>query len=81
MLASLKKQQTVITRSREISDAALKASYLIANEIALAAKPFSEGEFVKTCVLKAAAIVCPEKRQAFENISLNTVEHSCRQDF
>ena len=36
---------------------------------------FSDGDFVKTCMLKAAEIVCPEKRQAFENISLtrNTV--------
>ena len=53
----------------------MKASYLIANEIALGSKPFSEGEFVKTCMLKAAEIVCPEKRQAFANISLtrNTV--------
>ena len=55
----------------------MKASYLnlIANDIALASKPFCEGEFVKTCILKAAEIVCPEKRQVFANISLtrNTV--------
>ena len=51
---------------REISDAAVKASYLITNEIVLASKPFSDGDFVKTCMLKAAEIVCPENRQAFE---------------
>ncbi|KAL4006188.1 mitochondrial carrier [Sarotherodon galilaeus] len=75
LLAGLKKQQSVFTHSRDISDAAVKASYLIANEIALALKPFSEGEFVKTCMMKASEIVCPEKRQAFANISLtrNTV--------
>ena len=75
LLANLKKQQSVFTRSREVSDAAVKASYLIANEIASASKPYCEGEFVKTCMLKAAEIVCPEKRQAFANISLtrNTV--------
>uniref|UniRef100_I3J839 SPIN-DOC-like zinc-finger domain-containing protein n=1 Tax=Oreochromis niloticus TaxID=8128 RepID=I3J839_ORENI len=75
LLAGLKKQQCVFTHSRDISDAAVKASYLIANEIALASKPFSEGEFVKTCMMKASEIVCPEKRQAFANISLtrNTV--------
>ena len=60
----------MFTRSREISDAAVKASYIIANEIAVASKPFIEGEFVKTCMLKAAEIVCPEKHQAFANISL-----------
>ncbi|XP_037787433.1 general transcription factor II-I repeat domain-containing protein 2-like [Penaeus monodon] len=75
LLTALKKQQFVFSRSREISDAAVKASYLIANKIGLASKPFSEGEFVKTYMLKAAETVCPEKHQAFANISLtrNTV--------
>ena len=34
LLAGLKKQQSVFTHSQEISDAAVKASYLIGNEIA-----------------------------------------------
>ena len=70
LLAGLKKQQSVITRSWDISDAAVKASYLIANDIALTSKQFNEGEFVKTCMPKAAEIVCPEKHQAFANIIL-----------
>lgn len=75
LLAGLRKQQSVFTRSREVSDAAVKASYVIASQIALASKPYCEGDFVKNCMLKAAEIVCPEKRQAFANISLtrNTV--------
>lgn len=75
MLVGLRKQQSVFTQSREVSDAAVKASYVIASQVALASKPYSEGEFVKNCMLKAAEIVCPEKRQAFANISLtrNTV--------
>lgn len=75
LLSSLKKQQSVFTHSRDISDAAVKASYLIAKEIVVASKPFSEGEFIKTCMVKAAEIVCPEKQQAFVNISLtrNTI--------
>ncbi|KAI3356196.1 hypothetical protein L3Q82_017178, partial [Scortum barcoo] len=43
LLASLKKQQSVFTQSQEISDAAVKASYLIANETASASKPYCEG--------------------------------------
>lgn len=72
---SLRKQQSVFSKSRETHDAAVKASYIIASEIAAASKTFSEGEFVKTCMLKAAELVCPEKRQALANISLsrNTV--------
>lgn len=49
----------------------MKASYVIAWEIAKASKPFSEGAFVKTCMLKAAELVCPDKRQALANISLS----------
>ena len=51
----------------------MKASYRIAHEIVQASKPFFDGDFVKTCMLKAA--VFPEKRSAFANISLsrNTV--------
>ena len=75
LIAGLKKQQSVFTSGRDTSAAAVKASYLTANDIALASKPCSEGEFVKTCILKAAEIVCSEKLQAFANISLtrNTV--------
>ncbi|XP_066953326.1 general transcription factor II-I repeat domain-containing protein 2A-like [Macrobrachium rosenbergii] len=75
LLTGLKKRQSAFTRSREVSDAAVKASYLIANELVQASKPFSDGEFVKTCMLKAAEVVCPEERPAFANISVsrNTV--------
>ena len=75
LLEGLKKQQSVFNSSREISDAAVKARYLIANEIEVASKPCTEGEFVKKCILRAAELVCPGKRQAFANISLtrNTV--------
>lgn len=77
LLAALKKQQSVFTRSWEVSDAAVKASYPFTHGIALASKPFSEGEFVKTCFIKATETVCPEKRQALANISVtrNTVAH------
>lgn len=50
---------------------AVKASYVLAWEIAKASKPFSEGEFVRTCMLKAAELVCPENRNAYANISLS----------
>lgn len=49
----------------------MKASYIIAWEIAKASKPFSEGAFVKTCMLKAAELVCPDKQQDLANISLS----------
>ncbi|KAI3377191.1 hypothetical protein L3Q82_009102 [Scortum barcoo] len=55
--------------------AAVEASYMVSEMIAKAGKPFTEGEFVKKCILQAASIVCPEKKGQFSNISLsaNTV--------
>jgi len=61
LIAGLKKQQSVFTSRPDISAADVKASYLIANDIALASKPYCESEIVKTCILKAAEIVCSEK--------------------
>ena len=61
MITGLKKQQSVFTSCRDISAAAVNVSYLIANNITLASKTYCEGEFVKTCILKAAEIVCSEK--------------------
>jgi len=61
LIVGLKKQQSVFISSRDRSTAAVKATYLIANDMALASKPYCEGEFVKTCTLKAAEIVCPGK--------------------
>ncbi|XP_060797973.1 general transcription factor II-I repeat domain-containing protein 2B-like [Neoarius graeffei] len=71
LASNLQKQQAAFSKSRETHEGAVKASYIIAWEIAKVSKPFSEGAFVKTCMLKAADLVCPEKRQAFANISLS----------
>jgi len=43
LIAGLKKQKSVFTSSRDISAAALMASNLIANDIALASTPCCEG--------------------------------------
>ena len=41
----------------------------------MSSKPFLEGDFIKKCLLLASEYICPEKRQAFTNISLtrNTI--------
>ncbi len=51
VLAGLKKQWSIFSRSKEVSDAAVKASYPIANEKASASKSYSDCQFVKTCML------------------------------
>jgi hypothetical protein len=50
---------------------AIKASYLISHKIALYSKPFSDGEFIKECMLSICKVICPEKTQSFINIPLS----------
>uniref|UniRef100_A0A8K9WVF7 SPIN-DOC-like zinc-finger domain-containing protein n=1 Tax=Oncorhynchus mykiss TaxID=8022 RepID=A0A8K9WVF7_ONCMY len=48
-----------------------KASFILAEEIAKSARPFTEGDFIKNCMIKVCDEVCPEKRQLFLNVSLS----------
>src|SRR4029434_10782661 len=72
---SLVSQQTVFVKAKSQSEAAVKASFIVVAQIAKVSRPFTEGEFVKNCMIKVCDIVCPDKRQAFLNVSLsrNTV--------
>lgn len=69
------KQRELFRKASKTCDDAVRASFVLAELIAKSSKPFTEGQFIKECMVKAAEIVCPDKRQAFENISLsaNTV--------
>ncbi len=78
---SLKSQQAMFTKAKSQSMAAVKASLIVAEEVAKSARPFTEGEFVKHCMIKVCDAVCPEKRQLFLNVSLtrNTVAERVQQ--
>ncbi|XP_075423872.1 general transcription factor II-I repeat domain-containing protein 2-like [Ascaphus truei] len=71
----LKKQQFMFTKVSQESEAAVHASYVLSELIAKHSKPFTEGDFIKECLIKAAEIVCPASVKAFQVISLsrNTV--------
>ena len=75
MKRSLVSQQTMFVKAQIQSDSAVKASFIVAEEIAKSTRPFTEGEFLKNCLLKVCDVVCPDKRHAFLNVSLsrNTV--------
>ncbi|KAA8587794.1 hypothetical protein FQN60_016656, partial [Etheostoma spectabile] len=53
------------------STAAVKASFIVAEEIANASKSFSEGAFLKQYMLKVCEQVCPDQLQTFQNVSLS----------
>lgn len=71
----------MFTKAKSQSEAAVKASFIVAAEVAKSARLFTEGEFVKNCIMKVYDVVCPDKRQAFSNVSLrrNTVADCVRQ--
>ncbi len=75
MAASLQAQQQFFFRANKIQENATTASYEVAKLIAQHGKPFSDGGFIKQCLIKVTEIMCPEKVQDFNNVSLsrNTV--------
>lgn len=68
--ANLASQQQLFTGARDANENSTKASYEVSALIAKQSKPFSEGKFIKDCVMKAVDNICPEKKQDFENMCL-----------
>ncbi|XP_045678765.1 general transcription factor II-I repeat domain-containing protein 2-like isoform X1 [Phyllostomus hastatus] len=77
----LQSQQNVLTRTIAKNDAAVKASFIVAEEIARASKCFSEGAFFKQRMLKVCEQVCPDQIQTFKNVSLsrNTIANRVKE--
>ena len=75
MAASLQAQQHFFFRANKIQENATAASYEVVKLIAQHGKPFSDGDFIKQCLIKVTEVMCPEKVQDFNNVSLsrNTV--------
>lgn len=71
LLAKLQTQQGLFSQLYTARDAAVRTSYVISHKIARKSKSFSDGEFVKECLLDSASLICPEKKGAFENVSLS----------
>ncbi|KAG6922308.1 GTF2I repeat domain containing 2B [Chelydra serpentina] len=46
--------------------------------IAKSSRPFTEGLFVKECLMKASEILCPDRKKVFEGISLSANTVACR---
>ncbi|XP_055789483.1 general transcription factor II-I repeat domain-containing protein 2-like [Salvelinus fontinalis] len=70
LAANLQSQQNFFHRQTAIQESSTKASYLLAFKLAKASKPFSEGEFLKECMVETAGLLCPESKAKFEKISL-----------
>lgn len=71
LLAKLQRQQGFFTKLHSSRDAAVRTSFVISHKIARNSKPFSDGEFVKECLVDSATLICPEKKKAFANVPLS----------
>ena len=63
MLAKLQKQQGIFTKLSTSRDGAIKTSFVISHKITKNSKPFSDGEFIKECLVDSAALICREKKK------------------
>ena len=70
-MKSLGKEQQFFRVFDNESAKVTNVSFQISREIAASGKCFTEGEFVKKCMLLAVSELCPEKMRMFQNISLS----------
>lgn len=67
----LAKQQGVFAQKKKESECATFASYKVARLIARSARPFTDGDFVKDCLMEICEAVCKEKKDVFTNVPLS----------
>ncbi|KAM3850152.1 general transcription factor II-I repeat domain-containing protein 2A-like [Diretmus argenteus] len=70
-MVKLQTQQGLFTKLHTPRDAAVRTSFVISHKIARNVKAFSDGEFIKEYLLDSVALICPEKKATFENVSLS----------
>lgn len=68
---SLTNQSSLFTKHNTEAVNNTRASYAVSKLVAENMKPFTDGEFVKKCLMTVVEIVCPEKKALFSNISLS----------
>lgn len=68
---SLEKQSSMFQKGNIESENNTRASYEVSRLIAENMKPFTDGDFVKKCLIAVVDIVCPEKKNLFSNVSLS----------
>ncbi|CAK8679888.1 unnamed protein product [Clavelina lepadiformis] len=61
----LKIQRLMIRKMHSDSEKAVRCSYLIALRIAKSMKPYSDGNFVKQCIMDIAQEMCPKMKCEF----------------
>ena len=70
MKRNLVSQQIMFRKAISQSEAAVMTSFIVSPKIAKSSRHFNEEEFVKKGMPKICDLACPEKKQAFLNVSL-----------
>ncbi|CAM4583033.1 unnamed protein product [Lepidochelys kempii] len=76
--AAFAKQRNFFLEINKSSEDSVRASFVISKTIAKSSQPFTEGLFVKECLVKASKILCPDRKKVFEGISLSANTVACR---
>ena len=71
MKRGLETQRNLFTRKFAENESVTRTSYKIAHKMAERGKPFTDGNFIKECMMEAANDLCPEKADLFGSISLS----------
>ena len=71
LVANFRIQQSSLFQQSAVHASITKASFLLAFKIAQASKPFSDGEFIKECMVETAGLLCPDTKSKYEQISLS----------
>nr|CAI5857681.1 unnamed protein product [Callosobruchus analis] len=64
-------EQNIFEKFTRRADTATLVSYKVAREIAATSRPFTDGDFVKKCLLISIESIYPDEKQEVENISLS----------
>ncbi|GFR21235.1 proteinral transcription factor ii-i repeat domain-containing protein 2a [Trichonephila clavata] len=71
MKRGLKSQQSSFTKLKTEQEAATRASFRVALEIAKRGKPFTDGEMIKEGIIAVAEEMCPEKVNLLKTVTLD----------
>lgn len=69
--ANLRSQQNVFHKQNQELTDIVSTSFKISQIIAKKMKPFSDGEYIKECLIAAAEEICPDKVNSYKQISLS----------
>ncbi|KAG0712678.1 General transcription factor II-I repeat domain-containing protein 2A [Chionoecetes opilio] len=68
---NLQKSTSLFRKQTTEADKVTRASYEVSRLLARRMKPFTNGDFIKECIMVVIDSLCPEKRSAFESVSLS----------